>query len=462
MKLSTKRIIIPVLSIIFVATGTYIAIQVAKGYRPTKNGTITGTGLLAANSFPSGAEIYINDKLTSATDDTLSLTPADYQVTIKKEGFIPWQKNLTVKKELVTQTNATLFRAVPGLTPLTLSGASNLNTSPDGQKIAFAVTDASNPGKNGLYVLELNTSVPFSSPKEPRLIARNYDGKSFDQASLLWSPSSNQLLAHFESNSKDVSNYLLSSDNLNELSTLPDATVRLPVILMQWEEDLVNKETKDLALLPPALEEIATKSAQNVYFSPNQKHLLYTSTGYTTLPMNLIKTPPATSTQPEVRKLEPGKIYSYDLVEDKNYLIGSITLDPKQPVQHLLSIKAYQQPLDGVDKVASNPGKLVLLPFNHLQDPKSFYQTAMNFKTHYSPVYVGTYQWYPDSTHLIITNSNTINIVEADAQNLITVYAGPFAGSFVYPWPDGSKLIILTNLNPASELPQNLYAVDIR
>jgi len=104
----------------------------------------------------------------------------------------------------------------------------------------------------------------------------------------------------------------------------------------------------------------------------------------------------------------------------------------------------------------------VQLPYNRLQDPKDFNQTALNFKTHYSPLYVGTSQWYPDSSHLIITDSNKIDIIEYDAQNRITVYSGPFENSITYPWPDGSKLIISTNFNPSSDQVFNLYAVDIR
>jgi hypothetical protein len=462
MNRSTLRVIIPILSLIFIITGTYIAIKIAKGYRPTKQGTITGTGLLAANSFPPGAEVYLNEKLTTATDDTINLEPSGYDITIKKEGYIPWQKKLTVKKELVTQTNATLFRSVPGLTPLTLSGATNVNPSPDGQKIAYAVSDAINPAKNGLYVLDLTNGMPFASPKEPKLIAKNYNALNFSNATLLWSPGSTQILAHFGASPRTVSNYLLSSDNTNDLSTLPDVSIRLPIILAQWEEDLATKETKEFILLPPELKKVATESATNVYLSPNEKKVMYTSTGYVTLPEALIKTPLATSTQPEERSLKPGNIYIYDLIEDKNFLMGSTAIDAETPQKQILLTNTYQQTSPSDAKDASTPGTLVQLPYNRLQDPKDFNQTALNFKTHYSPLYVGTSQWYPDSSHLIITDSNKIDIIEYDAQNRITVYSGPFENSITYPWPDGSKLIISTNFNPSSDQVFNLYAVDIR
>jgi hypothetical protein len=148
-----KRLLITLITICLLGVGTFAAIQWGRGYRPDfKNGQLKGTGLLTANSYPKGAQVYINDKLTTATDDTLNLPPGDYQIKIVKDGYIPWEKNLKLEKELVTQTNALLFPAVPDLKPLTFTGALNLTPSPDGQKIAFVVASASATPKNGLYI----------------------------------------------------------------------------------------------------------------------------------------------------------------------------------------------------------------------------------------------------------------------------------------------------------------------
>ena len=116
-----QRLIFTLLSASFIIGGTYVAIRYAKGQRPSSDGTVRETGLLVANSFPTAAQVYINDKLTTATDDTLNLDPGEYQVEIKKDGYIPWRKTLNLKKELVSQTNALLFPAVPSLTPISLT-----------------------------------------------------------------------------------------------------------------------------------------------------------------------------------------------------------------------------------------------------------------------------------------------------------------------------------------------------
>jgi hypothetical protein len=151
-----KKLLLTLASLILIGLGTYIAIKFAQGYRPNfKNGTVQGTGLLVANSTPTGAQVFLNGKLTTATDDTLNLPPGSYQVDIKKDGFTTWTKTLQLQPELVTQTNATLFPSVPNLKPLTFTGAKNLLPSPDGQKIAYLVEAASTDSKNGLWILDL-------------------------------------------------------------------------------------------------------------------------------------------------------------------------------------------------------------------------------------------------------------------------------------------------------------------
>jgi hypothetical protein len=69
--------------------------------------------------------------------------------------------------------------------------------------------------------------------------------------------------------------------------------------------------------------------------------------------------------------------------------------------------------------------------------------------------------WFPDSAHLIYVHNKKIDIVEDDGSNMTTVYAGPFVGNYVLPWPDGSKLVILTNLGNLA-VPPTLYTVGLR
>jgi hypothetical protein len=454
----------PLISIAIIVGGTYLAVQFGKGYRPTTSG-ISGTGLLAANSFPPGAQVYLDGKLTTATDDTLSLPPKDYLVTIKKDGHIPWEKSLTLKQELVTQTNATLFKSIGSLTPLTLNGATNITPSPDGQKIAYVVASASAAAKNGLYVVDLanNSAINFQRTG-PRQISRTTALFDLAQATLLWSPNSQDILVHSQ-NLTTAYNYLLSATSVNDIDALPDVTPRLSIILSEWEEDIVLRETKQFALLPEPIQQIATQSATNLYFSPNEEKLLYVATASATIPENLIARPTSPSTQAEDRILQPGHIYVYDLIQDKNYHFGEAILATSTQAKKFLTQDLYSSETNQditATIAASLPSPLPITAYNKLQDPEDFSQTAAMFNKHYSSIHTLGFQWYPNSNHLLITYPNKIDIVEADATNWVTLYSGPFENNFVYPWPDGSKLIITTNLNPATSDASNLYTIDIR
>ncbi|MFC1711772.1 PEGA domain-containing protein [Patescibacteria group bacterium] len=414
-----KRFIITILITIFLVAGTFFAIRFAKGYRlDFKDKKVTETGLLVVNSFPTGASVYIDDKLTTATNDTLNLPPKSYKIKVVKDGFISWEKVLKVEKELVTQTNTRLFPSVPNLSSLTTTGAVNLTPSPDGEKLAYAVASASATPKNGLYILDL-TNRPLSFSRPSKQIAKNISGFDSAEVKLVWAPNSQQLLAWTKN-----SVYLLDTDKLNDLSTQPDVTARLPIILDEWEEELSLTMKEQLAKLPEFMQQVATESAAHVYFSPDEERLLYTATASATLPEGLISTPPATSTQPQERMLEPKKIYVYDIKEDKNFYLADTKVEK-------LEKTGLEKRLNAVQNL-------------------------------YSPLNVSKIQWFPTSQHLMQILEDKIVILEFDGTNKATIYAGPFNNSFTYPWPDGSKLIILTSLNSDSPAPPNLYTINLK
>ena len=61
---------------------------------------------------------------------------------------------------------------------------------------------------------------------------------------------------------------------------------------------------------------------------------------------------------------------------------------------------------------------------------------------------------------LIFVEDNSVKIMEYDTTNLTTLYSGPFADKFIYPWPNGDRLIILTSFSP--DAPLNFYALELQ
>lgn len=437
-------VIYTLVSAVIILLGTSIAIQYAKGgFRFTQKGFSPETGLLNANSFPTGAEVYVDGELATATDNTLYLKPGEYTVEIRKEGFSPWKKQLKIQEELVTQTNAQLFPVAPSLSPLTLTGVTTITTSPDGQKVVLYTNSAQDPEKNGLYLLELsNNFIPLQ--RTPRQIAQQVPSIDLLSASYIWSPDSTELLVL--TRYKDI---LITVDEKTNLEGEQDVSWKKKQILSQWESEIYQKEREFFKKFPEEMLQVATMSAKNVYLSPDKKRMLYTATAELNIPENIIAPVPASNTQPEQRNLIVGGIYVYDREEDKNFQIGVETGTPSTVSKILLSTD-----LLGAEKsFETSPSA-----FTSLQATNSA-ETAKLFHAYHTSLPINTLQWFPDSKHILFAKDQQIHIMEYDGTNNTVVYSGPFKEDFVYPWPDGSKILILTSFSPDS--PMNLYAVEI-
>jgi hypothetical protein len=282
--------------------------------------------------------------------------------------------------------------------------------------------------------------------------------------------------------------YLVSVDKKTALSEQKDISFQKKDLLAQWEEDMYLRERQYLAKFPKEVLEITKNYAKNVYISPDKKRLLYTATAATTLAEDIVPPVPATNTQAETRTLEPGGIYVYDREEDKNFKVATIAALPNLLNNEKVQIKATasanltsevidSEPTLSAEEILANMNveKIILADdldqsvaksleasptaFSRLQKNNNF-TTALSFANYYTAVQLNTIQWFPDSKHLLFVQDGKIMIMEYDGQNITTLYYGPFASDFVYPWPDGSKLIIKTSFSPDS--PDNLYVIDLK
>jgi hypothetical protein len=442
-----RRTLYTFFSAAVILTGTLIAIQYANGYfRFTKRGVITDSGLLNANSFPSGAQVLVNGRLMTATEDTIYLEPGQYSVQIAKDGYSPWQKELTIERGLVAQTNAQLFRVAPSLTPLSFTGVNQLQPSPDGQKIVYYTASASAQAKKGLYILDLSSN-PLNLQRGARQIADEVEGISLAKADFIWSPDSSQILVITPE--KEV---ILEIGQKNDLRTLTDVSFQRKKILSEWEAEMYQRERQFLREFPPEVIAVATQSAKNVYLSPDKKRLLYTATQSAVIPENIVPPVPAANSQPESRTLEPGAMYVYDREEDRNFKIASgntdgvITTD-----KHLLARDLFQRE---ALSLTSSPSAFLTL------QATTSAETVKRFMAYHTPLYTQAFQWFPDSKHLIYVEGERIRIMEYDGTNDVVVYSGPFRPGFVYPWPDGGQMVIITSFSQNS--PENFYAIELK
>lgn len=406
-----KRLILSFISILIIISLASLIILYARGFRfDTTSKKISSTGILSVSSYPQKASIYVDDKLTSATDASFSLPPGWYEIKISKDGYQSWQKRIRVQGEVVSQIDALLIPNNPSFKALTTTGVKNPILSPSSTKVAYLVTNQTiDPvtltSKNGLYMLELKSG-PLGNQPEPKQVFIGTKNYVYDNAQIIWSADEKEILLTFKEpvptgkitkTRPPDETYLISVDN--PLSTPPLVTLRVPTILSGWQAEARLDETLKLDALNVNLKAFLASTSANLHFSPDETKILYEATSASTL-QTIIKSPLiGTNPTSEKRIIEKNNYYIYDIKEDKNF--------------HVIGIGAA------------------------------------------API------WYTDSKHLIIINKDKINLLDYDGTNEKTVYSGPFMNNIVLPWSPGGKIVILASFNSNRPLP-DLYELDLR
>ena len=380
-KPSKRSLLVIFFVLIFIIVTTVGITFFANGYQISTKGKISflATGIISATSKPKGASVYVDDKLLATTDNAINLPPGNYNIKIVKDGYLPWQKNIQVQKEIAYQTNTQLFRSSPDLKPLTVTGAINPAVSPDGSLIVFSVASASAAKTNGLYLIGLSDNVVFLIKNEAKQLSSNLPNLDWSKFTFTFSPNSKQILAH---NATNNSNYLIDLSTTTDFKNLYDVTAKLSLIKEDWDLQEQQIIKNNLTLLPTELQQfISTSSAKNTVFNIDNTMVLYLAQTDGTLKKDIISPPPAQSTQTQSRDIKKDNYYIYDLKDDTNFWLGTKDL--------------------------------------------------------YRP------QWIANSNNLIYIEDQKIQTIEYDHTNQQTLFAGNFNKDAVYPWLDGSKIITL-------------------
>lgn len=388
-------------------TATAVIVFYGRGYRFNFGKgvpSLSGTGLLVATSSPDGAQVFVNDHLTTATANTINLAPGTYEVKIVKEGYLPWQKTLVIKNEVVTKADALLFPSAPKLESITNIGVQTPVLDPSRTKIAYTVASQS-AAKNGIYILD-TTVRPILTLQSSSSQIINDTINTFSKAKLQWSPDGSELLASIPG-TLSTTTYLLKTNEFNQ--SPQDVTEIMESVNTVWDKQKTDKEKSLTDGLPKPLKAIVLSGFRIVEWSPDETKILYVASVSAELPLIITPRLIGTDSTPEVRNIRKNSLYVYDIKEDRNYKIADS--------------------LPSLDSLYSHSP---------------------------SPI-----MWFPDSKHLIYNHNNKIDIMEYDAGNQTTIYAGPFVDSYVFPWSDGSRIVILTDLGNLNSTP-NLYTVGLK
>ena len=377
------------------------AIFWARGFKPDFKKGVERTGLLVITSTPTGASVFLDGRLTAATDTNIAyLDPKTYKVRIEKEGYSTWEKDVEVIADLASEIKALLFPVAPAIKPLTTTGAQNPAMSPDGTKIVYG-----NSGENGGLFLFPMSDRPFPFRQGPRLLINNQANFDFSKAIFIWGPDSKELIAQFTDDEGKISaNLLVDSDQKDQKTQ--DITASLNATLSGWQAE-IDQRAQTLALLAPEELKSATAEAKT-----NQKQ--------------------AASKEIEVAPAIGLPGIQTDLI---NYFPTGLVFSPDEEKILYRNKEEKFKIYDVKDKK-----EWTLPEFTELKD----------------------ISWYPDSSHLVIAEGAKISIIEADGENKMTVFSGNFIDGFVFANPAGSGLIILTTLTQGEGTPANLYEIGLR
>jgi hypothetical protein len=306
---------------VFLLVGTTIAVVIGRGYRlDFTQGTprIAGTGLLVATSTPDGASVYLNDHLTTATNNTINLTPGTYAVRITKDGYFPWEKTYVIENEVVSKADATLFPAAPQLESITTAGALAPVIDPSGTRIALSVTTLT-PQRNGIYILPL-TNAPLLTFSSSTIQIADDTVIPFSASTFSWTPDGRSLIATVAA--EKASTYQLDATRLN---TQPqDITQTLSILQAGWKIQQQEQDTARTATLAEPIRTTVLPFMKDILWNTDATRIFYTASRSGTL--NAVITPPLKGTNPtaQARTVTQGSRYVYDIKEDRNY---PITMD---------------------------------------------------------------------------------------------------------------------------------------
>lgn len=432
-KLEKKRLLLYISTVCIVTLIATGFILYAKGFKYSPEAGISQQGLFLVKSQPEGASVYINDEETTFTNDTISLLPDEYRVSVEKEGHHKWSKNLTIKKDEVTEITAHLFKSAPSLSALTFNSASNPVPSRDFTNLAYTVLPAEaklvaisptekpglnnnleteekpqptslNPEINGLWIIEM-VNLPLGFSREARRIT---DG-DLTNASFVWSPNGREILLTIGS-----LYYLIPTNEFTpERARTILTETQLKNTNLEWQAELDKKTVAQIKTLPDELRPIFENNTSAIVFSPDEDIILYTAKGSAMIPEGIVKPLPGASTQQQSRDIKDGHNYVYDIKEDRNFEI-----------------------MDNSSIVMIEGG------YNNPEANKRL-------------------SWYPSSRNLVLAEPNKITIMDMDGTNRQPVYTGSYLSPNAFPTVSLDRLMILTNLG-AIDTPENIYSLSVK
>ncbi len=252
MKKSTRTFLFALFAILFLVI-TPAIVRYSQGYRiDWQNKTIVQTGALFLEPRPAPVEVYLNGEFTKKSSFVFqniflgNLLPKEYLVEVKKEGYSPWRKKLTVSPKLVSEAkNITLF-------PLPADRQAGLPDPDKINKIGENLRDFF-PSPSGKYFVFLkNTQVPkmslYSLNDQREILALNMPSAFADYTigDVQWDRDSTNIIFSLNNSAERL---LFSYNIENAAISKPPKDSSLEKISYDTERAIVARDRKKILLI---------------------------------------------------------------------------------------------------------------------------------------------------------------------------------------------------------------------
>lgn len=214
-----RRLLSTILSLLLFSAVSIYVITLAQGNRIDNEG-VTNTSILRINSFPTNVTVFINDVEVSKNENRVEwLTPGITKVTLKKDGYLNWERIINLRSGVVEDIVAQLFPVRVLFEKLTTSRVDKILVPDNSEYIYYVIKASTNSDENGIWRLGLNRGfLNFSNNTPTQIIKLDSEFiKKLTNYSISVSSNNNNLLIDLK-DSKELYYLNISNSTLSKLN----------------------------------------------------------------------------------------------------------------------------------------------------------------------------------------------------------------------------------------------------
>ncbi len=410
---------------IFLVGGPAIILY-SQGYRlDIANRKIVQTGAFYFRVDPRSVEIEINslavEKTISKSTDFIfgtafieNLLPAKYSVTLKKDRFHPWRKELEINEKMVTEIkNVTLVPENPEFS-VSIENIDDFFYFPETDKIVIKTTK-NDTGKKFQQLSSYNsrsgTVIPFFSYDEKTLVEKLEISQRSEKA-LIKTERNNLFVYHIADLTGKNEPIILDLPKETNKILFDSANSRKLIFLNEGNLFSHNYETKEEILLANNVSTFNLRANGNLFWLSNEGFLMRNPGN----PQKINKTPLEIETEAIYEIFFPNSIETMIKKNDKFYLLDRETLEFKK------TFETSYDPVVSPDlqKIAYHNNHEIRIFFlqTTIDQPQRSYGETV-FLTRFSER-IENVNWYT-SHYLSFTVSDEIKIIEIDNRDNINI-----------------------------------------